>query len=184
MNSLFKGLLCLEILGLGTVGAIALAQPIMAHPLLVGANGAEIRQPQPLTVADSRSNTAAREHRAFDRSSYDYWDARVLAEYWGQSTDEAKARIGRKILWGKKDVAILEQFLVDARIQHLESIAPASSPASYTFYRESGYTYNDAEVLAKFWGDASPMDAKLRIERNLTLGNREKIDAALGMARQ
>ncbi|WP_414590132.1 hypothetical protein [Scytonema sp. PCC 10023] len=44
-----------------------------------------------------------KELQAFKNSQYNYWDARVLADYWGQSEEDAKARIGRKILWGKKD---------------------------------------------------------------------------------
>ena len=185
MNSIFKSLLCLEILGLGIIGAIAFnVQPSVAQTHF-NANDVEIRENntlKPFLLAQNSQNR--REIDAFFSSSYDYWDARVLADFWGQSVYDSKARIGRKILWGKKDVAILQQFLVDARIKHLESIASASSPASYTYYGESGYTYDDAKVLAKFWGDASPMDGKLRIERNLTLGNSAMIQEALSMARK
>jgi hypothetical protein len=185
MNSIFKSLLCLEILGLGILGAIAFyVQPSVAQTLF-NANGVETRENntlKPFLLA--QNSQKRREIKAFFSSSYDYWDARVLADFWGQSVYDSKARIGRKILWGKKDVAILEQFLVDARIKHLQAIVPASTPASYTYYQESGYTYADAEVLAKFWGDASPMDTKLRIERNLTLGNSAMIQKALSMARK
>jgi hypothetical protein len=185
MNSIFKSLLCLEILGLGILGAIAFnVQPSVAQTLF-NANDVEIRDNntlQPLLLAQNAQSS--KEIDAFFSSSYNYWDARVLADFWGQSVYDSKARIGRKILWGKKDVAILEQFLVDARIKHLESIANASTPSSYTYYGESGYTYDDAEVLAKFWGDASPMDGKLRIERNLTLGNSSVIEEALKMTRR
>jgi hypothetical protein len=127
-------------------------------------------------------NVTNQEWQAFFHSKYSYWDARILANYWGQSLQDAKARMGRKIIWGKKDVAILEQFLVDARIQALQSVGPAPDPSSYKLYRES-YTYDDAQALAKFWGDPSPMDAKLRIERNLILGNAEIIKKALVSAR-
>jgi hypothetical protein len=185
MNNIFKSLLCLEILSLGVLGAIAFnIQPSTAETLF-SANGVEIRENntiQPVLLAENTNSR--REIEAFFNSSYDYWDARVLADLWGQSVYDSKARIGRKILWGKQDVAILEQFLVDARIKHLELIANTSTPASYPYYQESGYTYDDAEVLAKFWGDASPMDSKLRIERNLTLGNSSMIQEALSMARK
>lgn len=119
----------------------------------------------------------------FESDDYDYWDARVLADYWKQSVKEAKARIGRKILWGPENVAILEQFLVDARTQALRGVQSASSPDAYKLYRESKYDYEDAADLAKFWGDRTPTDAKLRIERNLILGNEEIIDRALRFAR-
>lgn len=125
-----------------------------------------------------------KEYVAYQTSKYNYWDARVLADYWGKSVEEAKAVIGRKILWGKKDVAILEQFLVDARVKALKSAKPASNPSSYKLFRESEFReYEDVEALAKFWGDPSPMDAKLRIERNLILGNDELLKKALKFAR-
>jgi hypothetical protein len=125
-------------------------------------------------------NVKNKELQAFFNSKYDYWDARVLADFWGQSIDEAKARIGRKVLWGPTNVAILEQFLVDARVNALRSANRNSS----RFFVESEYTYDDAKALARFWGERSPADAKLRIERNLILGNNEMIDQALQYARQ
>ena len=133
--------------------------------------------------ARRRKEVNNRELNAFSRSDYDYWDAHVLADYWKQSVNEAKARIGRKILWGPENVAILEQFLVDARTQALREVQPASSPGAYKFYGKSKYDYEDAADLAKFWGERTPTDAKIRIERNLILGNEEIIDRALRFAR-
>ncbi|ARV59075.1 hypothetical protein BZZ01_10890 [Nostocales cyanobacterium HT-58-2] len=124
-----------------------------------------------------------KELQAFFNSKYDYWDAHILADYWGQSVQDAKARMGRKILSGPTNIAILEQFLVDARVNALQSVRRAPNPSSYKFFRESNYSYDDASALAKFWGDRSPMDAKLRIERNLILGNDEMIEQALRYAR-
>ncbi len=121
----------------------------------------------------------SKELQSFFRSQYDYWDARVLANYWGQSVEDTKARIGRKILWGKKDVAILEQFLLDARVKALQSVEITPN----SLYSESKYKYDDATLLAKFWGEPSPWDAKLRIERNLILGNDEIIESAMQYAR-
>lgn len=117
-----------------------------------------------------------RELDAFFDSEYTYWDAAVLASYWGQDLDETKARIGRKVMWGPADVAILEQFLLDARLESLQSVDELE------FYRETSYGYDDAVVLADFWGDATPFDAKLRIERNLILGNADDVEAALQLA--
>ena len=137
----------------------------------------------------SNHNLIARRDRkkeinAFFRSGYDYWDARVLADYWGQSIDQSKARIGRKIMAGGRAVAILEQFLVDARVQALGSTRSSLNRNPYRFYSESKYNYQDASDLAKFWGDRTPLDAKLRIERNLIMGNDEIIEEALRFARQ
>jgi hypothetical protein len=145
---------------------------------------------EPNTTTDSTSLVASgtkeakeKELQAFFNSKYNYWDARILADYWGQSLVDAKARIGRKVLWGSTNVAILEQFLVDARVSALQSVGSASDPSSYRLYGESRYTYEDAQALARFWGDPSPTDTKLRIVRNLILGNQKIVDQALRYAR-
>ncbi|MBW4462723.1 MAG: hypothetical protein KME47_21170 [Nodosilinea sp. WJT8-NPBG4] len=117
------------------------------------------------------------ERDAYLSSGYNYWDAAQLANYWGQNVDEAKARIGRKILWGPADVALLEQFLLDARLEALQSVD------ELRLYSETTYTYDDAAALAEFWGDATPYDAKLRIERNLIMGNFQEVGYALKLAR-
>ena len=119
------------------------------------------------------------EQNAFFASEYTYWDAAQLAEYWGQSLGEAKARIGRKVLWGQTDVAILEQMLLDARLASLQSLEETET---LRFYLESDYSYDDAAALADFWGDATPYEAKLRIERNLILGHADGVEAALQLA--
>ncbi|AFY54893.1 hypothetical protein Riv7116_2377 [Rivularia sp. PCC 7116] len=129
-------------------------------------------------ITASAKQVKNKELKAFFGSQYDYWDARVLANYWGQSVEEAKARIGRKIIWGKSDVAILEQFLVDARIQALQKMQ--SPNPSLELYSDSKYKYDDAQKLAAVWGDSSPWDAKIRIEKNLILGQPEVIEQALG----
>ncbi|MGK7903465.1 MAG: hypothetical protein AB4352_19080 [Hormoscilla sp.] len=115
-----------------------------------------------------------RELNAFFASGkYSYCDAKILANYWGQSVVEAKARIGRKIIWGKKDVLYLEQFMVDARVRALQN------PEELCYFQENKYTYNDAVVLAEFWGDRTPWEAKLRIERNMILGNKQIVQQTL-----
>ncbi|HSM80128.1 MAG TPA: hypothetical protein VLS96_00500 [Nodosilinea sp.] len=113
---------------------------------------------------------------AYYNSGYTYWDAAQLASYWGQNLDDTKARMGRKMLWGAADIAMLEQFLLDARLASLSSVD------DLRFYGESEYTYQDAVVLAEFWGDATPYDAKLRIERNLIMGSAYEVDNALELA--
>jgi hypothetical protein len=132
------------------------------------------------SIAVALTATEAQEFRAFFQSKYSYSNARILADFWGQSLGEAKARIGRKILWGQKDVAILEQFLVDAKVKALQSLKEGSSPLP--LFSELGYTYKDAEALSKFWGE-SVFDSKIRIEKNLVLGNESVVKRALGYAR-
>ena len=124
----------------------------------------------------SQRNSQRAELNAFFRSEYNYCDAQLLSEFWGQSLPETKARIGRKVLWGNGGIPYLEQYLVDARFQ---AIQQNSQPCTY---REAGYTYDDAVLLANFWGDPSPWEAKQRIERNLLLGKQKTIDSALRRA--
>jgi hypothetical protein len=133
------------------------------------------------TAAIHLSQVSQTELDTFFASEYTYWDAAQLADYWGQSLQEAKARIGRKILWGPADVAILEQFLLDARLASLQALEETEN---LRFYAESSYSYSDAVALAEFWGDASPYEAKLRIERNLILGNAGEVATALQLATQ
>ncbi|MGB7413761.1 MAG: hypothetical protein WA902_06105 [Thermosynechococcaceae cyanobacterium] len=131
------------------------------------------------TVAQNTNTFQSQKQRewdAFFSSQYSYWDARILSKFWSQDLGEAKARIGRKLLWGPSDQAILDQYLVDARIQALSSVEPLA------LYAESSYDYDDAKALATFWGDSTPYDAKLRIERNLILGNEQVVKDALQFA--
>ena len=141
------------------------------------ANKSFLNNQQKYWIEASARQTQNRELNAFFNSKYDYWDARVLGNYWGQSVVEAKARIGRKIIWGQSDVSILEQFLVDARLKALQKLD--SNTNNLPLYIDSKYRYNDAQKLANLWGEKSPWDAKLRIERNLILGQQEVIEQAL-----
>ncbi len=82
MNNIFKSLICLEILSLGVLGAIAFyVQPSDAQ-MLFNANGVETRENKtfkPVLLAQNAQSS--REIEAFFSSSYDYWDARVLADF-------------------------------------------------------------------------------------------------------
>jgi hypothetical protein len=84
-------------------------------------------------------------------------------------------------IWGPADVAILEQFLLDARLDSLQTLEETEK---LRFYSESDYDYADAVALAEFWGDSSPYQAKLRIERNLIMGNADEVATALQFATQ
>ena len=160
--------LAIAILSLGSAGLLqvaALHQSVGASP--VGNRSALVSS----LVAQQDD-----EIQAFSTSKYDYWDAKVLANFWGTDTWEAKGRIGRKILWGEENIAYLEQFLVDARIEALMNVDP------FDYYVE-GYTYDDAELLRDFWGDASTFDTKVRIGQNLIVGNDQIVETALTLAR-
>jgi hypothetical protein len=160
----------------GTIGAVTAQIPSQTS-----FNNSLSLQQNDLIKASAKQ-VKNKELKAFFNSNYDYWDARVLSDFWGQSVSEAKARMGRKILWGKSDVAILEQFLVDARFKAVQKMQ--SSNPSLQLYSDSKYNYNDAEKLAKLWGEPSPWDAKIRIEKNLIFGQQEVIEQALQQAKR
>ena len=64
----------------------------------------------------------------------------------------------------------------------LASLQSLEETETLRFYLESDYSYDDAAALADFWGDATPYEAKLRIERNLILGHADEVEAALQLA--
>jgi hypothetical protein len=131
----------------------------------------------------SQAFSEDQEFEAFFSSQYTYCDAETLAEYWGMNLGEAKMRMGRKILWGDADVGILEQYLVDARLEALRFM-DANPDQALCYYDEQGYSYEDAVDLAAYWGDADSWETKLRIERNLLLNNDDVVSQALRLARQ
>ena len=125
-------------------------------------------------VADSSND---QEWSAYSNSGYDYWDAKVLANFWGQDVSQAKARIGRKVLWGGENKAHLAQMLLDARIKALGQVE------NLNFYAESGFSYDDVQKLSKFWG-GNAWETKIRIERNLVMGDSHLVFRALEYAKK
>jgi hypothetical protein len=152
--------------------ALALASPFTMSLTAI----AQEEITRPVVVQEVAQNND--EIRAFGFSQYGYWDARVLAEFWGSSVLESKARIGRKLNWGGESKAYLQQVLLDARLKALGRVDELK------LYADSGFGYDDAVVLADFWGDSSPWDTKLRIERNLIMGDDEAVRTALALAKQ
>jgi hypothetical protein len=91
-------------------------------------------------------------------AKYSYCDGKVLAGYWRQSIAEAKALAGSKLR--ANHGAALETALVEARKQ------AASNPRQRCSYHEAGFTFADAQKLAKLW-KRSTADAKSMIEVKL-----------------
>jgi hypothetical protein len=116
---------------------------------------------------------------AYFQSAYQYCDAEILSSYWGMNLDDTKMRMGRKILWGEADMLILEQFLADAKVSALYALE--NYPDELCNYGLSRYNYDDAEALAEFWGEPTPWDAKIRIEKNILLNTTYLIDETLNM---
>ena len=110
---------------------------------------------------------------AFFNSRYTYWDAKVLAGFWHQTLTDTKMRMGRKIAWGPEAQTFLETELANARHEALKTVD------QLRFYSDSGYTYDDAEALAKFWGEKGAYEAKMRIDTKLIFGDEAQIIEAL-----
>ncbi|MBE9153672.1 hypothetical protein [Cyanobium sp. LEGE 06113] len=189
MKKPLRSLISLEIISLGAVGALAVA---LSQAAVVASGWPQVDHPAapPLTAAAtgwlSQADSSAREISAYASSDYDYWDARVLAELWGQTASEAKLRIGRKILFGPRDVGLLEGMLLEARSNAVSAINP-SGPLE--LFGESSYTYDDIEVLTRYWnyGDTEQAliwESKLRVERKLAISDDEKLDRTLAQAQQ
>ena len=75
----------------------------------------------------------------------------------------------------------VEQMLLDARVPELCAV---DGKQALNYFPDSTYTYDDAVVLAKLWGEPSPWEAKVRIERNLIMGNDQVVKRALGLAQR
>jgi hypothetical protein len=114
---------------------------------------------------------------AYANSEYSYWDAVVLANFWGQEVGETKTTMGHKLLSGPKAKAMLGLQITDARTKAMGSVD------SLSLYSASGYNYEDAQAMAEFWGDPTPWEGKLRIERNLILGNQHTVENVLELSR-
>ena len=143
--------------------------------------GASGSSQQPLGGTYEATHQA--EQNAFFASDYTYEDASALASLWGQSIDETKARMGRKILWGDEAIQILNDYLAQATPQagasgpgqkpNQPAMTANDSQAKQDAFFASGYTYDDAALLANFWGE-SINDAKTIIGEKLTSGGQFK----------
>lgn len=109
--------------------------------------------------------------QAYASSRFDYCDAKVLGQLWGVSVDEAKTRIGNKVINGYPQI-------VSAELDQAFS-TPGHAECEWVELR---YSYSDAEVMAGVWGQ-SVEEAKARMTRKVNFGNRELVDQMVGAAR-
>ncbi len=116
--------------------------------------------------------------RKYELQGYTYIDAKVLAAYWGESTPfAAKLRMGRKMwMFGPAEG---QAHIRPARAQALRK--PLSQMP--VWYTDGGYTFEDAELLGKFWGGGLD-NSKGKMTRLLIRGQDAGIKAALRAARQ
>lgn len=134
-------------------------------------------------VADNRSGGANRPSGAapavlipgdpmgtFFASGYQYCDAKLVSDFWGgYGIGESKLAVGNKILNG----------LASAVPEILQLSRNAGHRCEWI---DTGYSYSDAEQLAQVWGLPQPYDAKLKVARLVTNGQRDIVERALGRA--
>jgi len=118
---------------------------------------------------------------AFWNSKYTIDDAELLAESWGKPTLwDAKLKIGSLLMSG--DDAAIQKALQQAANQ-ANPEQQDEQQQSEAFWN-SKYTYNDAQLLAEWWGMSAPWDAKLKIGRLLMNGNDAAIQKELQQQQQ
>lgn len=137
---------------------------------------------QAQTRAGNRDDQALNEYFRWD---FNYADAKVLAAYWGGKVDEAKIRMGHKLLNLKRNDAL--RYIREARGLALERSSVRSQPGYGVLiypvdYTDGGYEYADVEVLAKYWKQ-SPSETKFLMDTLLISGKDRNIQAALNDAR-
>jgi hypothetical protein len=108
------------------------------------------------------------EINAFSSSRYNYCDARILGEFYGRDAYGGKILIGTKIRNGiGTNVPVI---LDEART------------AGYACeWADTGYSYQDAQVLASVWGYDEIYEAKLRAAELFTWGDARQVELALGV---
>lgn len=106
----------------------------------------------------------------YAESGLQYCDAVILGQFWGESVDEAKATIGRKIGWGN------EQIVYD----NLDS---ARARGDRCDFHDTGFSYDDANVLAGMW-QVSIDEAKAALAEKVSTGYRELANEVVAEAYQ
>lgn len=108
---------------------------------------------------------------------YNYCDAKVLAKYWKQRDPyDAKITMGQKLWNLSADDS--DQIVRDARAEALKK-SDKNLPA---YFDDGGYTYDDAKLLAGYWGSEDTRESKMTMSR-LLIGDHDKvIKAALNSA--
>ncbi len=115
--------------------------------------------------------------RKFFAMGCNYCDALVLAAFWNEaSPGEAKLRLGHKMLdFGPEEMDIhLREARAEAFKKPVEEM-----PCWYT---DGGYTFDDAELLGKYWGTGIE-DSKARMTNLLVGGHDIVIKKALKSAK-
>ncbi|MCB9760349.1 MAG: hypothetical protein H6739_10975 [Alphaproteobacteria bacterium] len=108
---------------------------------------------------------------AYHNSRFGFCDARMLADLWQHSVEDAQARVGMKLKAGVEDWQIDKWFIDPAREK-------AIANGLYCDPFDEGYKLSDVEALAQAWG-IGVSDAKLVLSEKLVYGGRELADYAV-----
>ena len=140
-----------------------------------------VRPPLPRPIPGPVANATYTNQQAFRKftlQGYTYIDAKVLADFWRESSPyEAKVRLGRKMLnFGLREGSIHTG-------QARRSILNRPSSRWPVRYTDGGYSYADMEILGRYWGRGA-LGAKVKVARHLIEGRDQRNKAALTAARR
>ncbi|MBM2619626.1 hypothetical protein JIG36_29200 [Actinoplanes sp. LDG1-06] len=175
------------VLGAGLIaGAINLPAFLPANNAVTNtAAGVPAGAPaSPSAAASPDTSTRDANLAAYSEAGYGYDDAGKLARLWKMNGDDrlsVKAEAGRRLLLGE---TLPIQPSPDEPVEE-ETISPTQEKQFRAFFN-AGYTWDEAEKLAKIWKIADPADAKLEAGKRLLAGEtlpvkpkKENVAAAL-----
>jgi len=105
------------------------------------------------------------------QNTYTYCDAKMLAGMWKKSVDDAKAFIGAKIQ--ARSTEGLKDLFASARAN------AKKVPSARCTFAEAGFTFEDAQKLAKLWG-TNEGQAKAAVEQKILAGAEASVRQQLG----
>ena len=108
---------------------------------------------------------------AYVNSNYSFEDAALLAQLWNIPIGEAKQAIGHKIINGIEDL-LPAKVAPDVKID--EHKVDWDAKALTAFFK-SDYTYEDADNLARIWGQPDAYAGKKMIGAKILNGQEETI---------
>ena len=122
----------------------------------------------PALVGALPAQASQQDVQSFFKKGYNFCDAKLLANYWGIGTYEAKEAGGEKIR--NHNEPILRGIMQTARTQ------------SRCDFGDTGVSYEDADALAGYWG-LQVNQSKNKIAKLYTRGNSRQVRQALKQAR-
>ncbi|MCO8270441.1 hypothetical protein M1L60_07510 [Actinoplanes sp. TRM 88003] len=157
------------VLGAGLIaGAINLPSFLPASNAVSNTSAGVPAAAPAVSASADPEDTRQEQLEAYSEAGFGYDDAGRLAKIWKLSDDnrlEVKAEAGRRLLLGE---TLPIKPTPDAPVEE-ETINPQDE-ARFAAFFNAGYTYTEAEKLAKIWKIADPSDAKLEAGKRLLAG--------------